>query len=143
MTIRVVSRSGWLNSGSPNERRRKVQSGPTRPADDKGDTRRPDDDLADRKRIGDFELLSELGRGGMGVVYEARQLSLNRRVALKVLPPGLGLTGQATKRFELEQAVEGAGEAGAAAGFMDSRSVRRPALVQLRSEAARLIGLEN
>ena len=96
-----------------------------------------------QKRLGDFELLREIGRGGMSVVYETRQISLDRRVALKVLPPGLGLTGQATKRFELEQAVEGAGEAGAAAGFMDSRSVRRPALVQLRSEAARLIGLEN
>jgi serine/threonine protein kinase/predicted Zn-dependent protease len=56
----------------------------------------------ERKRLGDFELLRELGRGGMGVVYEARQISLNRRVALKVLPPGLGLTGQAVQRFERE-----------------------------------------
>jgi serine/threonine protein kinase/Flp pilus assembly protein TadD len=54
------------------------------------------------KRIGDFDLLREIGRGGMGVVYEARQLSLNRRVALKVLPPGLGLTPQAVQRFERE-----------------------------------------
>ncbi len=53
-------------------------------------------------RLGDFELLREIGRGGMGVVYEARQISLNRRVALKVLPPGLGLTEQAVKRFERE-----------------------------------------
>ncbi len=53
-------------------------------------------------RLGDFDLLREIGRGGMGVVYEARQLSLNRRVALKVLPPGLGLTEQAVKRFERE-----------------------------------------
>ena len=54
------------------------------------------------KRIGDFDLLREIGRGGMGVVYEARQISLNRRVALKVLPPGLGLTPQAVQRFERE-----------------------------------------
>src|SRR5436305_1978251 len=54
------------------------------------------------QRLGDFEILRVLGRGGMGVVYEARQVSLNRPVALKVLGPGLGLTPHAVQRFRRE-----------------------------------------
>jgi serine/threonine protein kinase len=57
------------------------------------------------ERLGDFEVLGELGRGGMGVVYEARQVSLNRKVALKVLSGGLGLTPQAVQRFRREAAA--------------------------------------
>src|SRR5438132_1516099 len=52
--------------------------------------------------LGDFELIRAIGRGGMGIVYEARQVSLNRKVALKVLSGGLGLTGKAVQRFHRE-----------------------------------------
>ena len=55
-----------------------------------------------RKYLGDFEVLRELGRGGMGVVFEARQVSLNRKVALKVLAGSLGLTSKAVIRFKRE-----------------------------------------
>src|SRR5260370_36660340 len=58
--------------------------------------------VASPQRLGDFEIVREIGRGGMGVVYEARQVSLNRRVALKVLSGGLGLTPKAVQRFRRE-----------------------------------------
>lgn len=62
---------------------------------------------ADPSRVvmGDFEIISEIGRGGMGVVYEARQLSLNRRVALKVLPRGFAMSNEAVTRFQREAAT--------------------------------------
>ena len=62
----------------------------------------PSNSADNPRRLGDFEILRELGRGGMGVVYEARQVSLNRKVALKVLSGGLGLTPKAVQRFHRE-----------------------------------------
>jgi tetratricopeptide (TPR) repeat protein len=53
-------------------------------------------------RLGDFELLKEIGRGGMGVVYEARQISLNRRVAVKLLPFAAVLSAKQIARFKHE-----------------------------------------
>ena len=55
-----------------------------------------------KKRLGDFEIIRLLGRGGMGIVYEARQVSLNRKVALKVLGTSLGMTSKAVVRFRRE-----------------------------------------
>ncbi len=52
--------------------------------------------------LGDYRILREIGRGGMGVVYEAEQRSLNRRVALKVLPMAAALDTRQFQRFQLE-----------------------------------------
>ena len=52
--------------------------------------------------IPDYEIIREVGRGGMGIVYEAQQLSLDRTVALKLLPASLFNHPQAIDRFELE-----------------------------------------
>ncbi len=55
--------------------------------------------------LGDFRLLREVGRGGMGVVYEAEQISLSRRVAVKVLSPSLTAAPRAVERFRREAGV--------------------------------------
>ena len=52
--------------------------------------------------LGDFRILREIGRGGMGVVYEAEQISLNRRVALKVLPFAAIFDDRQLQRFKNE-----------------------------------------
>ena len=52
--------------------------------------------------LGDFRILREVGRGGMGIVYEAQQISLDRRVALKVLPMAAAMDGKQLQRFQLE-----------------------------------------
>jgi eukaryotic-like serine/threonine-protein kinase len=54
------------------------------------------------RTLGDFRIERELGRGGMGVVYQAEQLSLSRRVALKVLPMAGLLDERQLQRFKNE-----------------------------------------
>jgi serine/threonine protein kinase/WD40 repeat protein/tetratricopeptide (TPR) repeat protein len=54
------------------------------------------------ERLGDFRIVREIGRGRMGVVYEAEQESLGRRVALKVLPAGVAQRASYLERFRRE-----------------------------------------
>src|SRR6516164_3753143 len=54
------------------------------------------------KELGDYRIVRQVGRGGMGVVYEAEQISLGRRVALKVLPGHVVGDRKALERFRRE-----------------------------------------
>lgn len=53
-------------------------------------------------KLGDYRIVREIGRGGMGIVYEAVEESLNRRVALKVLPSQVVLDSKTLQRFQRE-----------------------------------------
>jgi len=69
--------------------------------------------------LGDFRILREIGRGGMGVVYEAEQVSLRRRVALKTLPFAAVLDSRQLQRFQNEA--------------LAAASLRHPNIVQVHS----------
>jgi serine/threonine-protein kinase len=61
----------------------------------------PEADLTG-KTLGDFQILRRLGKGGMGQVYLAEQVSLRRRVALKIMRPDLAANATSLKRFQAE-----------------------------------------
>ncbi|APZ91138.1 serine/threonine-protein kinase [Fuerstiella marisgermanici] len=62
-------------------------------------------DGTELKRLGDFRIIREIGRGGMGVVYEAIQESLGRHVALKLLPWQSMADSRQVKRFQREARI--------------------------------------
>jgi eukaryotic-like serine/threonine-protein kinase len=64
-------------------------------------------DLSPPAQLGEFRLVREIGHGGMGVVFEAEQVSLGRRVALKVLPSAASLDSRHRRRFQVEAQAAG------------------------------------
>jgi WD40 repeat protein/serine/threonine protein kinase len=68
----------------------------------KGSSVTAGDEIRPLAALGDYQIVREIGRGGMGIVYEAEQLSLGRRVALKVLPFAATLDPKQLQRFRIE-----------------------------------------
>jgi serine/threonine-protein kinase len=87
--IAAMARLGW--SVNP----------PAAPHPDAGPEQARDAD-GNPRTLGDFRLFREIGRGGMAVVYEAEQVSLGRRVALKVLPDAAASDPRRRERFQVE-----------------------------------------
>src|SRR5438876_2803262 len=67
-----------------------------------------DSPLSSGTKLGRYEIRSQLGAGGMGEVYRARDEKLNRDVAIKVLPAALSQDGDRLRRFEQEAQAAGA-----------------------------------
>ena len=66
------------------------------------DSDKPPSSSGSDRLFGDYELIEQIGRGGMGVVFKARQLTLNRVVALKMIAAGEFAPPEAVRRFQIE-----------------------------------------
>jgi len=100
--IRDPSFRGQSSSPSLNDESRKSNSNAGT------DTKTDQPGTQDRQMIGEYEILGELGRGGMGVVYKARHQRMNRLVGLKVIDKNHLLNPNAVRRFyqEIEAAAK-------------------------------------
>ena len=93
----------------------------------------PSRDACWNRQLGDYRLIREIGRGGMGVVYEAEQLSLNRRVALKMLPFAAVMDQKQLARFA--NGLKTVFERGHVVGRRELRALVRKRPRQLEGEA--------
>ena len=76
-------------------------------------------------RIGPYEILTQLGEGGIGEVYRAKDTELGREVAIKVLPPAFSADPERIARFQRESASPGCAEPSQHRVNLRIRTVRR------------------
>jgi WD40 repeat protein/serine/threonine protein kinase len=98
----VARQTARATDSSVAERRAAVLTPVVSQSESEAPEANPKSKIENPKLLGDFELVREVGRGGMGIVYEARQLSLGRRVAVKILPTASLLDARQLQRFQNE-----------------------------------------